>query len=90
MTATHGNQGNTDATEGHGKFFTFFVDGKEFRTEKASLSCGEIMDIAGVPRNVGLIEVLEDGTEKNCPPDEVIVFEGPGRRFKRAPRFRRG
>lgn len=79
---------NANAT--HGKFFTFFVDGKEFQTAQESLTCGEIMDIAGVPRELGLIEVLEDGTEKSCPPDERFVFEGPGRRFKKAPRFKRG
>lgn len=73
-----------------GKFYTFFVDGKEFRTDQPSLTCGQIMDLAGIPRSVGLVQVLDDGTEQACPENEVITFEGPGRRFKKAPRFKRG
>lgn len=72
------------------KFYTFFVDGEEYQTEESSLTCGEIMDIAGIPRDVGLIHIHEDGTEEQCEADEVFEFEGPGRRFKKAPRFRRG
>jgi len=78
------------AEQGGGKFYTFFVDGVEFRTDQPSLTCGQIMDIANVPRSVGMVQVLEDGTEQACPENEVIVFEGPGRRFKKAPRFKRG
>lgn len=73
-----------------GKFYTFFVDGEEYQTEEPSLTCGEIMDIAGIPRDVGLIHVHEDGTEEQCEADETFEFEGPGRRFKKAPRFKRG
>jgi hypothetical protein len=73
-----------------GPKFTFFVDGREFQTNEKSLTCGQIMDIAGVPRGVGLVQVLEDGSEKACPEDETFTFEGPGRRFKKAPRFKRG
>ena len=74
----------------HGKFFTFFVDGKEFRTDKSQLTGGEIMDIAGIPRSVGIIQILKDGSQKQVAEDEVIEFKGPGRRFKKAPRFKRG
>jgi hypothetical protein len=73
-----------------GPKFTFFVDGVEYRTNEPSLTCGQIMDIAGVPRSLGLIEVLEDATEKACPEHELYTFERPGRRFKKAPRFKRG
>ncbi len=72
-----------------GKFHTFFVDGKEFRTEKEQLTCLEIMEIAGVPRELGLLTILEDGTEESCPEDELIELK-PGRRLKTAPRFKRG
>lgn len=72
------------------KFYTFFVDGEEYQTEESSLTCGEIMDIAGIPRDVGLIHIHEDGTEEQCEANEVFEFEAPGRRFKKAPRFRRG
>ena len=85
-------QSNTEqgAEHGGGKFYTFFVDGAEFRTDQQSLTCGQIMDMANIPRSVGMVQVLEDGTEQACPENEVIVFEGPGRRFKKAPRFKRG
>jgi hypothetical protein len=85
------NQTNQDGVESpEGKFYTFFVDGDEYQTEESSLTCGEIMDIAGIPREVGLIHIRDDGTEEQCEADEVFEFEGPGRRFKTAPRFRRG
>ncbi|MGH9921782.1 MAG: multiubiquitin domain-containing protein [Nitrososphaerales archaeon] len=73
-----------------GKFYTFFVDDKEFHTEKPQLTGGEIMDIAGIPRSVGIVQILEDGSQKQIREDEVIEFTGPGRRFKKAPRFKRG
>ncbi len=73
-----------------GKFYTYFVDGKEYTTDQATLTCGVIMDRAGIPRSVGMVQVLEDGTEQACPENEVIDFQGPGRRFKKAPRFKRG
>ena len=76
-------------TEVKGKFFTLFVEGKEFHIEKSSITGGEIMDLAGIPRDGGLIEVLEDGSQVQIKVDEVIDLQ-PGRRFKKAPRFVRG
>jgi hypothetical protein len=76
-------------TEVKGKFFTLFVDGREFHIEKSSITAGEIMDLAGIPRDAGLIEVLEDGSQVQIKLDEVIDLQ-PGRRFKKAPRFVRG
>ena len=73
-----------------GKFYTFFVDDKEFHTEKPQLTGGEIMDIACIPRSVGIVQILEDGTQKQIGENEIIEFAGPGRRFKKAPRFKRG
>lgn len=75
--------------ETEGKFFTFFVDGQEFRTDKDTLTGLEIMEIAGVTREQGLILVLDDGTERPFGEDETIELK-PGRRFKIAPRFKRG
>jgi hypothetical protein len=72
------------------KTYTFFVDGTEYQAKQRSLTCGELMDIAGIPHSDGLIEILEDGTERACLPDEEFTFDGPGRRFKKAPRFKRG
>lgn len=76
-------------SEVKGKFFTFFVDGKEFHIANSSITGGEIMDLAGIPREVGLVQVQEDGTQVQIKADDVIELE-PGRRFKKAPRFVRG
>ena len=73
-----------------GKFYTFFVDGTEHHTEQPQLTGGEIMDIAGIPRAIGLVQILEDGSQQQVSENEVIEFTGPGRRFKKAPRFKRG
>ena len=74
---------------GTGEFFTFFVDGKEFRVDKPTLKGADIMTLAGIPSEVGLLLIEEDGTQRQVAPDEVFELE-PGRRFKRAPRFKRG
>ncbi|OGO52536.1 MAG: hypothetical protein A2148_08560 [Chloroflexi bacterium RBG_16_68_14] len=76
-------------TQVEGKFFTIFVDGKEFHLEQSTITGGEIMDLAGISRDVGLIQILEDGTQVQVQPDEVVELQ-PGRRFKKAPRFVRG
>lgn len=76
-------------TEVQAKFFTFVVDGKEFHVEQPTITGGQIMDLAGIPREAGLIEVLEDGSQVQVKPDETIDLR-PGRRFKKAPRFIRG
>lgn len=72
-----------------GPFFTFFVDDREFRIEQSTITGGEIMDLAGIPREVGLLLIEDDGTQRQIPPEEVIELQ-PGRRFKKAPRFKRG
>ena len=77
------------AREVKGKFFTFFVDDKEFHVEKESMTGGEIMDLAGIARETGIILVHDDGTQEQVNADQVIDLK-PGRRFKKAPHFRRG
>jgi len=74
----------------HEKFFTFFVDNKEFHTPEPQITGGQIMDITGIPRSTGLIEIMEDGSQVQINENEVIEFKGSGRRFKKAPRFKRG
>ena len=76
-------------TEQSGKFYTFFVDDREFHIQQPTITGGEIMDLAGIPREVGLVLIEEDGIQRNIPPEEVIELK-PGRRFKKAPRFKRG
>lgn len=81
-------EGQQQAAE-HGVFYTFFVDDREFRVHQSTITGGQIMDMAGIPREAGLIAILEDGTQKQVAVDEVIELD-PGRRFKKAPRFKRG
>lgn len=72
-----------------GPFYTFFVDDREFHIEESTITGGKIMDLAGIPREIGLLLILEDGTQTPIAADEVITLK-PGRRFKKAPRFKRG
>jgi hypothetical protein len=65
------------------------VDGVEIGFDHEPVSGGEIMDEAGVPREVGLLQILEDGTQKPVTVDEPFELK-PGRRFKKRPRFKRG
>ncbi len=85
----HGNTKADETKERRGPFFTFFVDDREFHVEQAVISGAEIMNLAGIPREVGLVLLLEDGTQRTFGADETIELE-PGRRFKKAPRFKRG
>ncbi len=73
----------------HGKFYTVFVDDIEYRFDHNPVTGGEIMDAAGIPHEVGLLLVNEDGSQTQVGVDEEIDLE-PGRRFKKAPRFKRG
>lgn len=73
----------------HGKFYTFSVDDREFRVDTETITGSRIMELAGIPLEVGLNLIEEDGTQRPVRPDEEIELK-PGRRFKKAPRFKRG
>jgi len=73
----------------HGKFYTLFVDDREFHIEQSTITGAQIMELAGIPVEVGLQLIEEDGTQRPIMPEEVIELK-PGRRFKKAPRFKRG
>lgn len=73
----------------HGTPFIFFVDDREFTVHQSTITGGQIMDLAGIPREIGLIEILADGTQQTVPADKVIELK-PGQAFKKAPRFKRG
>jgi len=75
--------------EVEGKFYTLFIDSKEYHTEKSELTGKEIMDMGGIPYELGLLLIQDDGTQVQVREDEVIELK-PGRRFKKAPRFIRG
>ena len=68
------SSGQGIGTETEGKFFTIFVDGQEFHIEQSTITGGEIMDLAGIPREVGLIEIQEDGTQVQVGEEEVVEF----------------
>ena len=73
----------------HGPFFTIFIDDRELDVKDPVLTGGQIMDLAGIPRNTGLLLILEDGTQQSVAIDESFDIK-PGQRFKKAPRFKRG
>jgi hypothetical protein len=72
-----------------GPFYAVEVDGIEVRFDHTPVTGGEIMDTAGIPHSVGLVEILEDGTQRAVSADEEIELK-PGRRMKKRPRFKRG
>jgi hypothetical protein len=72
-----------------GPTYEFQVDGHDFAINSETISGGEIMDLAGIPRDAGLVQILDDGTQRQVPVDEVIELK-PGHRFKKRPRFQRG
>lgn len=72
-----------------GKFYTLFIDGKEYHVEKSEMTGAEIMDLGNIPYELGLLLIQEDGTQVQIREDEVVELK-PGRRFKKAPRFVRG
>lgn len=78
-----------DAKEDQGKFFTVEVDGTEYRFEEEQVTGAEIMAAAGIPVSVGMVQILDDGTQEPVSPDAVFDLK-PGRRFKKRPKFRRG
>ena len=56
---------NAQATTQHqetkgqaGPFYTFFVDDREFHVEESTITGGQIMDLAGIAREVGLLLIF--------------------------------
>lgn len=72
-----------------GRFYTVFVDDAEYHFNHTPVTGGEIMDAAGIPHDVGLLLIHDDGTQEPVGVDAEIDLK-PGRRFKKAPRFKRG
>lgn len=83
------NKNSGSLVETRGKFYTIFIDGKEYHIDKPELTGAEIMDLGNIPHELGLIQILEDGTQVQVKEDDVVELK-PGRRFKKAPRFVRG
>ena len=73
-----------------GKKFFLWIDGVEFTVGQEAMTGAEIKALGEIPPELPLIQELEDGTEVPVGDDQVVTFEGPGRRFMRSPRFKRG
>jgi hypothetical protein len=73
----------------HGPKYFIEVDGTEYELHQDEITGGALMDIAGIPREQGVLEILDDGTQRQVGVDEEIELK-PGKRFKKRPRFRRG
>jgi hypothetical protein len=79
-----------EATGGQvGHFYTVFIDDVEYRFDHTPVTGRELMDTAGIPQPTGLVLLLEDGSQQAVGLDEQLELK-PGRRFKKAPRFKRG
>ena len=68
---------------------TITVDGDEYEAASGVLTGAEIEDLAGIPRDAGLIRVLEDGTQEQIGEDQEVELR-TGDRFRKPPRFVRG
>ena len=88
MTDVRG-QKSSPPEETRGKFYTLFIDDNEYHVEKSALTGAEIMDLGDIPYEVGLVQIMEDGSQAQVKETDIIELK-PGRRFKKAPRFRRG
>lgn len=75
-------------TEGR-RVYIAFVDDQPYRFDHSPVSGREIMDAAGIPYEIGLIQILEDGSQQEVGLDEEVDLK-TGHRFKKAPRFKRG
>lgn len=72
-----------------GPFYTVFVDDVEYHFDHTPVTGREIMDAACIPYEVGLLLIDEDGTQSKVEVDQELELR-PGRRFKKAPHFKRG
>ncbi len=73
----------------HGSF-SFVVEEVEYTVDHPLITGGEIMDMAGIPRDVGLILICDDGTQEVVKAEQRLNLAELRGRFKRSPRFRRG
>ncbi len=78
-----------DDRKEHNKFYTVFVDDVEYRFDHTPITGGEVMDVAGIPHSIGIVIINEDGSQTQVGATDEVDLE-PGRRFKKAPRFKRG
>lgn len=82
-------QDRAETHEHEGPRYFLEVDEAEYEFDHEPVTGAEIMAKADVPQSVGLVQILEDGTQKAVSPEEDFELK-PGRRFKKRPRFKRG
>lgn len=66
------------------------MDGKDFHVKDSHLTGGQIMDMARIPRSDGLVQIMEDGSQRQVDEDEVIKLGQKDQHFKKPPKFKRG
>ena len=79
-----------DEKTGKGASFCLVVDDVQYTVDHPLITGGEIMDLAGIPREIGLILIAQDGTQQVVGEDERINLAQLKGKFKRCPRFVRG
>lgn len=87
--SSDGPQEGTRNSDSGNAVFVFEVDGTTYEHNRPKITGGEIMDIAGIPRAQGLVQVNQDGTTTSIAADQKVHLV-PEARFKRRPRFKRG
>jgi hypothetical protein len=83
--AQHGDPGQIPG----GGIFVFEVEGTTYKHNRPKITGGAIMDISGIPREQGLIQIHPDGTTTSVAADQEVHLV-PKPQFKRRPRFKRG
>lgn len=72
-----------------GARFVFDVDGVTYEHNRPKITGEEIMALADISLEEGLIQVLPDGSRQTVAPNAEVHLV-PGAQFKRRPRFKRG
>jgi len=89
---THAVDNSLESEKEHEKrkerCFIFFADDRQFQVESETITGLEIMNLAGIQREVGVLFIAEDGSQVSVQPEDVITLERC-KHFKKAPRFRR-
>lgn len=75
-------------------FCPVVIDEERFRFEHSPVTGGELMDAAGIPRSVGLLRILPDGTQEQFSEGDELELphagEEPCGHFMKRVRFKRG
>lgn len=61
-----------EAAAGKNQEWAFDVDGTTYRHDHPFVTGGEIMDLAGIPREQGLVLCHDDGTQESISADQKV------------------